>query len=211
MSILGLTEKNEEAAGGKIYGVVIGIVTNNQDPEKMGRVKVNFPTRGKNNQSDWIRIATLMAGGDRGSIFIPEVGDEVLVGFEEGHIKSPYILGALWNGKDRPPGEDGDENNSIRKIKSRSGHEIIFDDSERDRKEKVIIRSKSGHSIILDDTQGGEKIRISDKSGKNTVEIDSVKRSITLQSDASLKIKSKVIEIEAEGELSIMGRMVRIN
>ena len=91
-------------ASGRIYGVVVGIVTANQgDPDGLGRVKVRFPWLASDAESAWARIATLMAGNKRGSFFLPEVEDEVLVAFEHGDLRYPYILGALWNGKDKPP------------------------------------------------------------------------------------------------------------
>src|SRR3972149_536693 len=86
-----------------ISGVVPGIVTNNQDPDGLGRVKIKFPWLSDDNETDWVRIATLMAGGQRGGFFLPEVGDEVLVAFEHGDINHPYVIGALWNGVDKPP------------------------------------------------------------------------------------------------------------
>src|SRR5215472_353851 len=105
----------------RIYGVVVGIVTNNQDPDGMGRVKVKFPWLSDQDESWWARIATVMAGSSRGSYFLPEVNDEVMVAFEHGDVRFPYVLGALWNGKDSPPTTNSDGKNSIRLIKSRSG------------------------------------------------------------------------------------------
>jgi len=113
-----------------IHGVVVGIVTNNKDPEDLGRIKVNFPWRGIQDESIWARIATLMAGQDRGSYFLPEIGDEVLVSFEHGDIHQPYVIGSLWNGQDKPPETNSDGKNNNRLIKSRSGHKFIFNDSE---------------------------------------------------------------------------------
>ena len=93
----------KEANLQKIYGVVIGIVTNNQDPDKLGRVKVQFPWLSNEDESFWARIASPMAGDKRGIYFLPEVDDEVLVVFEHGDMRFPYVIGALWNGQDSPP------------------------------------------------------------------------------------------------------------
>ena len=112
-----------------------------------------------------------MAGNDRGSYFLPEVGDEVLVAFEQGDIHHPYVIGALWNGKDKPPELNRDGKNNIRKMKSRSGHELIFNDENEN--EQVVLHTKSGHTVLLDDSTGAEKIEIKDKSGSNTILIDS--------------------------------------
>src|SRR4051812_31769405 len=82
---------------GRIYGVVVGVVTNNQDKEGLGRVKVKFPWLSDADESNWARIATPMAGASRGVFFLPEVDDEVLVVFEQGLVSRPYVLGGLWN------------------------------------------------------------------------------------------------------------------
>lgn len=204
-------------ADNKIEGIVIGLVTNNKDDEKLGRVKIKFPSLGDGDESYWARVATLMAGDGRGSFFLPEVGDEVVVAFDHGDINHPYVLGSLWNPKSKPPVSNDDGKNNIRKIRSRSGHEITF--SDEDAKEKIEIKTKSGHIVLLDDTAGQEKIEIKDKSGNNSVQIDSSQKSITIKSDLKLSIKSKSVEIESEGSMSIkananliiQGAIVKIN
>jgi uncharacterized protein involved in type VI secretion and phage assembly len=200
-----------------IYGVVIGIVTSNKDTEGLGRVKVNFPWRGEKDESFWARVASPMAGNDRGIVFYPEVDDEVLVAFEHGDVNQPYVIGALWNGKDKPPETNADGKNNVRKIKSRSGHEIIFSDEQA--KEKVEIHTKGKHKIILDDAAGGEKIEIIDKTGSNKITFDSMQNLISIESAMQLKIKSQTVEIEAGSMLTIkagavltiQGSMVKIN
>ncbi|MCK6561681.1 phage baseplate assembly protein V [bacterium] len=212
-------ESEDQETGGKIKGVAVGVVTNNKDPQGMGRVKIRFPWREHQDESYWARIATLMAGKDRGSFFLPEVGDEVLVAFEREDIRHPYVVGGLWNGQDKPPETNSDGKNNIRKIKSRSGHEIIFNDDHEAKKEKVEIHTKAGHKVVLDDAAGSEKIEVRDKSGSNFIVIDSVQNSITIESTAQLKIKSQKIDIEAgatmtlkaSGALTIQGAIVKIN
>lgn len=165
---------------GKTYGVVVGIVTNNQDPDKMGRVKVKFPWLSDDQESWWARIATPMAGGSRGAYFLPEVDDEVLVAFEHGDMRFPYVVGALWNGKDSPPTTNDDGQNNIREIKSRSGH---------------IIR--------LDDTSGNEKIEILDKTGSNSLTIASSDNSITLTCNGRMKLQAMGIDISSQADINI--------
>lgn len=222
MSLVDLLNNNEEEeTKNQVSGVVVGIVTDNKDPEKMGRVKINFPWRAEEGeeQTYWARASTFMAGKDRGSFFLPEVHDEVLVAFDKGDIDHPFIIGSLWNGKDNPPETNEDGKNNIRKIKSRSGHEIIFDDNAEQKKEKLEIHTKAGHKVLLDDTVGKEKIEITDKTGGNKMVIDSVKNSIDIESAAQLNIKAKMITIEATGNLTvksgavltIQGTMVKIN
>jgi len=217
MSTHDIFQTSRQARDNRISGVVIGLVTNNQDPEGMGRVRVTFPWRGDGDESYWARIATLMAGNDRGTFFLPEVGDEVLVAFDHGDINNPYVLGALWNGEDAPPETNSDGQNNIRKIKSRSGHEIIFDDTQA--QEKIEIHTNAGHRILLDDSSGQEKIEIVDKTGSNSIKIDSVANSINVESAMQLKIKAQTIEIEsgttmtikAGATLTLQGALIQIN
>jgi len=196
--------------GERIEGIVLGIVTNNQDPERVGRVKIKFPWLTDSDESYWARVATLMAGKDRGAFFLPEVGDEVLVAFDHGDINYPYVIGALWNGVDTPPETNADGKNNIRKIKSRSGHEIIFDDNDEQKKEKIVIHTKAGHTIILDDSAGEEKIEIKDKTGNNSIMIDSVQNAITISSQMKLSIKAQDIEMESGGMMSIKAQIMKI-
>lgn len=199
MSILAglLASPNEQ---GRFYGVTVGLVTNNQDPDKLGRVKVRFPWLSDEEESHWARVLTPMAGNGRGLYFLPEVDDEVLVAFEHGLMEFPYVLGALWNGKDAPPETNDDGENNIR-----------------------VIKSRSGHIIGLDDTDGEEKIEIIDQSGNNYITIETAKNTITITSakdvvieakQGTLKLDAKNIEItssaktnlQAKGGLDLNGR-----
>ena len=159
----------------KIYGVVPAIVTNVQDSEKLGRVKVKFSWMPKSNgtelESDWVRLATPSAGPDRGFYFTPEVDDEVLIAFEHGDVNFPYIVGCLWNGKDKPP---------------KGTAEITKSGVVNQR----VVRSRSGHVIILDDTQGEEQIIIQDKSQKNSIMFDTKKKSVTIKAEGDLTIEA---------------------
>ena len=163
-------------------GVTIAIVTNNKDPENLGRIKVKFPWLSQDEESYWARILTPMAGNDRGMYFLPEVDDEVLVAFEQGDMNVPYILGALWNGKDKPPAKNDDGKNNQRMIKSRSGHQII-----------------------LDDTKGEEQIIIQDKTGKNQIVIDSKENNMNIQveKDLTIETKGKIILKSSDDDVSI--------
>ncbi|MGF1485900.1 MAG: phage baseplate assembly protein V [Prochloraceae cyanobacterium] len=109
---------------------LIGIVTDNEDPEKMGRVKVKFPTLTEEHNSAWARIVSVGGGKERGIDWLPEIDDEVLVGFEHGSIDRPLVLGGLWNGKDVPPEPTNKSVNNnlvrLRTIKTRTGHQIQF-------------------------------------------------------------------------------------
>lgn len=210
---------NAETNVRQINGVVLGVITNNQDPNHIGRVKIYFPWLSDDNETDWVRIASLMAGNERGSYFLPEVDDEVLVAFEQGDINYPYVIGFLWNQEAKPPQSNENGQNNIRKITSRSGHEIIFNDDDTSGQEKIEIHTNSGHKIVLDDSIGQEKIEIVDKTGNNKMTIDSVQNAISIESAMQLKIKSNIVEIEgttsltlkSNAVLTIQGLPVKIN
>ena len=142
----------------KTQGVVTGKVTSVKDPDNQGRVQLSFPYLGGQNQSTWAPVATMMSGGKSGSWFMPEVGDEVLVAFNQDNVEHPFILGFLWNGEDKPPETD----HRIRTIVTPGGHSLRFDDT--DGAKKVIVKSSSDLTITLDDTassitlQGGGRI-----------------------------------------------------
>ena len=150
MSLLELIAENGEAEvdAGRMCGAVIGLVSNVSDPDGLGRVKVRYPWLKDDSESPWARVVSFMAGPSRGAVFRPEVGDEVLVLFDHGDPRFPFVIGALWNGKDAMPGERGDDGkNAVRLIKSRSGHQILLDDTSGS--EKVTVLDKSGNVIEL--------------------------------------------------------------
>lgn len=198
-----------------ISGVVIGKVTDNDDPEGLGRVKVSFPWRDVDDESRWAPIATPMAGDDMGTYFLPEEDDQVLVAFERGDIHYPYVVGSLWNKNQTPPA-DNEGSNDVRTIKSRSGHELSFDDNSTEG--VVEIETAAGHTITLDDTSGGEKVTIED-NGANKIEFDAVSGSLSIESGASLSIEAPSIEIagdgnvkiEASGMLTLKGAVIQLN
>lgn len=160
----------------RFYGVVVGIVTNNRDPDGMYRVKVRFPWLNLDDESHWARIACPMAGNGRGTYFLPEPDDEVLVAFEHGSVEHPYVVGALWNGKDKAP-----ENNDDGKNDNRS------------------ITSRSGHVVRLRDSSGDERIEIIDKTGNNRIVIKSSDNSIAIESQGDISIKSSTGKVTIEG------------
>ncbi|MGH3943136.1 MAG: phage baseplate assembly protein V [Pseudonocardiaceae bacterium] len=166
---------------GRFYGVAIGIVTNNKDPDGLGRVKLKLPWMSDEVESNWARIAAPMAGPGRGTYFLPEVDDEVLVAFEHGSPEFPYVLGGLWNGKDKPPETNSDGKNDVR-----------------------VIKSRSGHVIRLTDTKGSEQIEIIDKSTKNSIVISAKDNKITISADADIIIQS------TNGKLVLSGKGVEI-
>lgn len=146
-----------EPGRARLFGVYPAIVVEVTDPDAQGRVKIRLPWLDADEGGQataWARLATLMAGADRGTWFIPEPDDEVLVAFFMGDPRHPVVVGAMWNGQDAPPEEmDGAGQNNIRSITSRCGHVLTFDDTQG--AEKVEIRTNLGHVVTLDDASGG--------------------------------------------------------
>lgn len=193
-------------SGQQVNGIIIGLVSDLADPENLARVRVSYPYLGDVN-SDWARLVTPMAGKDRGILFRPEVGDEVLVAFELGDVRRPYILGSLWSSTDTPPPDDGNaKQNNLRLIKSRNGHKVILDDTKG--KEKIeIIGSDEKRKITFDIS--GKKIQVTCDSGDieisapaGTVKVDGQTVSVKASGDMTL---------EATGTMTIKGATVNIN
>lgn len=189
MSLIEVLQKPQDTVYGRdlLAGPVIGIVTNNQDPDGLARVKVKFPWLSEDHESDWARVCTPMAGPRRGLFFLPEVDDEVLVVFEQADVRKPVVLGGLWNGVDSPPESNEDGKNNLRVIQSRNEHRIVFDDGE-------------------------DKVEIVDKERKNSIVIDVAKGTITVTADADVaidapngkvKISCKDLELSATGDAKL--------
>ena len=173
------------------YGLYPAKVTDNQDPDGQGRVKVELPWAPDDSEryDAWARLATTMAGGDRGTFFIPEVGDEVLVGFGAGSPDHPYVVGALWNGQDDPP-RSVDADNNIRAIVSRNDIAIEFDD--HDGAEVLTLSTPGGRKVTLSDAAG--TLRVEDAGG-NSVELAA--SGITVNAAGSLSISASTIDVSA--------------
>jgi len=207
-----LSQETEHEAGGYVKGVAVALVTKNDDDEKLCRVKVSYPWHDKPRESYWARLAVPMAGDDRGVVMIPEVGDEVLVAFEREDLRFPYILGGLWNGKDKPPVTNDDGNNDKRIIQSRDKHYLLFNDNPN--AGEVILTHKKGRRVAF--TKDGWLVE--DEKG-NTVKVDTNSGAMTIEAKGTLNIKAASITIEATGTvevkasatMTIRGTTVNIN
>jgi phage baseplate assembly protein V len=202
-----------DSTDGRFTGVAMAIVTNNKDPDGLGRVKVKLPWLDDQVESDWARVVTAMAGAGRGLYWLPEVDDEVLVAFEHGRPDSLYVLGGLWNGKDKPPEDNKDGKNNVR-----------------------VLKTRSGHVIRLTDADGDEKIEIIDKTGKNSIVISAKDKTVTITADADITVTStngklklsgngveitsqaavkieasQNVDLKAGAQLNVKGQMVNIN
>lgn len=195
MNLMEAPRESEVESGGQVKGVAIALVTQNKDPDGLCRVKVSFQWQNPPSESDWVRLAVPMAGKDRGMVLIPEVGDEVLVAFEREDLRFPYVLGALWNGKEKPPFANDDGNNDKRAFKSRKGHQLVFDDGQRG---SVELSLNDGKKLHLDD----DGVVLEDGKG-NRFTIDSNSGAVTIEASGKLNIKASTIAIEASGTMSI--------
>jgi uncharacterized protein involved in type VI secretion and phage assembly len=175
-----------------VTGMMIGLVTDNQDPGGQGRVKVKFPALSSEHASTWAPVVVPGGGAKRGIEFLPEINDEVLVAFEQGDVNHPYVLGGLWNGVDEPPEANGD---------------IITNG----RVQKRIIRSRLGHTITLDDSDSGGGITIQDKSG-NKIVLDTASNALTIEVNGNVSVKAAGnLSLEASGQVQIKGAIINLN
>lgn len=179
--------RTAETESTRIYEPAIGIVTDNKDPSKLGRVKLKIPILSDQDSTYWCPIIMLGAGKNRGWFYIPEKDDEVLVMFEHGDVNRPLVVGALWGGKDKPP-DKNPGGNPRRMIKSRLGSKITFDDE----KEQLIIED------------GGQKGRITIDAKANKITIESLDGDVCFQSPADdMTIVAQSIEMTASSNLEI--------
>lgn len=164
-------------------GIYVGLVTSNQDPMNVGRVKVRFPWLDDVAESFWARLVQPYAGKERGFFFMPEVGDEVLCVFELGDIHQPLVIGATWNGTDAPsePGDPDGQNH----------HKVI--------------ETRAGHKVHFDDTPGAEFIQIHDGSLNNSLRWDSASNALTITSKTG-----DIIVRAPSGKISLLAKDIRM-
>jgi uncharacterized protein involved in type VI secretion and phage assembly len=173
-------------------GVYVALVTDNQDPDRRGRVRVKLPwspDAGGAGFEAWARVATLMAGADRGTWFVPDPDDEVVVAFDGGDERFPVVIGSLWNGADSPP-ETMASGNPKRTILTGAGVRITLDDS-------------PGAVSLLLETPGGQRVRLDDgpatvtveDSGGNSVTLDSA--GVTIVAASQVKVSASTVQVDA--------------
>lgn len=218
-------------------GMVTAVVTNTDDPEDWGRVKVKYPWMTEEAESFWARLAGPGAGPTAGFIAIPEVGDEVIVAFEYGDINYPIIIGGLWNGKHAIPeataGAAAGEKPLIRAWKSINGNYIAMHDNAD---KKIETMTTDGHLFVMDDTNkkteittsGGHSVLIDDQnkkieiksSGGHTITLDDNGRKVIIKSSGDVEVKSGTnmkfqaganLEMKATGNVKIEGIMVDVS
>ena len=194
-----------------INGVAIAIVRDNLDPDGLARVRVSFPWHSRPEDTYWARLAAPMTGKGFGTYFLPEVNDEVLVAFERGDLRFPYVVGSLWNGNDKPPVSNSDGRNDIRTIRTRKGHALRFEDGAKGR---LQLELNDGKAITIDDAGitidagNGNRIVIGSASGATTIEAASTLR---LRAPQIALEASGALDIKAGGTLTLRGSMILIN
>ncbi|HEY0473573.1 MAG TPA: VgrG-related protein [Kribbella sp.] len=194
-SLLGLTGSSGQQRAPS--GVVIGKVSDNNDPEKLGRVRLMLPWLSDDYVSAWARTVQAGAGKDRGTLIVPEVGDEVLVVFEQGDLSRPYVLGGLYNGVDLP------DSKGIEPIDSGSGAV-----------NRRSIVSRKGHRIDLLDQDGkAEGITLATGDGKLSVTVDATSTTITVHADGTVKIEGSqgIVIDSAAAKLELKGGEISVS
>lgn len=180
--------------GGRWYGCYPALVVDVRDPDGQGRVQVTLPwaaDTGGARYEAWARLATLMGGANRGSWFVPDVDDEVLVMFEGGDVRRPYVVGGLWNGSDAPPASmDGAGRNDRKVLRSRNGVQVTLDDA--DGQERFVCETPGGQRITLRDGPGS--VEIVDANG-NSVKLEAA--GITVTASAKVTVNASQVAISA--------------
>ncbi|MBD1930797.1 MULTISPECIES: VgrG-related protein [Cyanophyceae] len=196
--------------------MLVGIVTNNKDPKKWGRVRVKFPTltpedNASAHESNWARVVGVGAGTTRGFDCLPEINDEVLVAFEHGDIHRPYVIGGVWNGKDAPPETvdnsiSGEGKVRLRTIKTRVGHKMQFVEEDKDSsKAGVYVETIGGHKLHMNDSDKFVEIKTTDG---HYVRLDDQNKKIEIKTKGGHKIliddQGKKLDITTSGGQKVL-------
>jgi phage protein D/phage baseplate assembly protein gpV len=217
-SLLGLASgggvnRTSSAGGPPVYGVVVGLVSNIKDPNKENRVRLTFPWLSDTYETDWVRCVMPGTGQSRGFTWLPDVNDEVLVSFERGDVRRPYVLGALFNGKDHWSNAhySGDGRVKTRGMRSGAGHTLEF--HELAGKQKIVLQTGNENvHVTLDQTNNTIVIQ---SNGAVTVSGSSVtvdaSKDLTLKAGTELKLSARSISISADTTVDVDGAMITLN
>lgn len=220
-------EMTPRSALDRWFGVVPAVVTNNKDPQNMGRVKVKYPWLDDSGESNWARVVSIGGGPETGFFVTPAVNDEVLVAFEHGDFNRPFILGGLWSGKNKavPDAAKVSENGKtvVRAWRCPNGQAITMYDSNKDK--RVEVKTAAGHTLTLDDTN--KKIVIKSKGG-HTITLDDQGRKVVVESKGAMEIRAGGnvqlkatgnmdlkatgnMNLKANGQVNVKGAMINLN
>jgi uncharacterized protein involved in type VI secretion and phage assembly len=200
-----IESRESKGYGGRFYGAYPALVLDVQDPDGQGRVKVSLPWSPDSSGSSyaaWARVSTLMAGNNQGSWFIPDTNVEVLVIFLGGDPRHPCVIGALWNGQDKPP-QSMDSDNNIKKLRSRNGVAITLDDTQGS--ESLRLETPGGQMITLQDGPGS--ILIQDSNG-NSIKLD--QSGVTIDTSSQVSISASQAQVTA-GMVTVNAGMTQFN
>jgi len=161
--------------------LMIGLVTDTDDPDKNGRIRIKLPAL-PDGPIVWARVVLPLAGKDSGLCLLPEVGDEVLVAFSQADLSSAYVLGGLWGKQKQPPEGLGTDENAVKMLRTRSGHTLSFCDTKDG--ERIVLTDKNENALIIDTAQDSMSI--------------TAKKKLSIQTDGDLEIKGKTIKIQAD-------------
>lgn len=193
-------------AGTRFYGLMCGVVTDSKDPEKRGRVRVEFPAFGPKETSDWARVATIGAGGERGLMVIPEVDDEVLVAFEGGDLRRPVVLAGLHNEANKIPQHDVSHGVAHRRFTSRLGHVIELADGADLKDQHILIALAGGQDLIR---LGKDRMDVR-LPMKRPMTITVGQTTIAVDGDNRLTVEAQEVSVTARGKLTLSGQNVEI-
>jgi uncharacterized protein involved in type VI secretion and phage assembly len=196
--------------------LVVGVVTNNNDPDQMGRVRVKYPSLSDSEESAWARIATPSAGNARGLLMMPQPNEEVIVGFEHGDTRRPIVVGSLFNGRDKPGTE---------LLQSQDGSFALLSNEKIHQHSKKDFEIKSDQKMVVEVTQD-ENHKVSGnykhettgngnlKAQQYTIEAGSTMTvkgvSLTVEASASLTLKGATIDIQGSGPVNIKGAIINL-
>jgi uncharacterized protein involved in type VI secretion and phage assembly len=175
------------------FGVYPAIVTDIVDTESLGRIEVRFPFLGSDGDRDvraWATLCTPYADADSGLQILPEVDSQVVVAFEAGNLRRPYIVGCAWNGQAALP-EDPQQTNNIRLLRSRANSRLEFDDA--DSSPKITLRTRTGHEVVIDEGAGGE-VTVQHASG---CVVRLTTTSVEVQANVDVSVNAVMVDVTA--------------
>jgi len=176
----------------RYFGVFPALVTNIVDPESLGRIQVKFPWLGADGDTvrAWATLLTPYADDEQGFFVLPAVDTQVVVAFEAGDLRRPYIVGSCWNGREAMPETPAEANNK-RLIKTRAGSLLEFDDT--DGAAKVTLSMRSGHKVVLDDT--AQEVLIQHQNGC-LIRLN-IAGQIEIQANATVEVTAAAVNVHA--------------
>jgi uncharacterized protein involved in type VI secretion and phage assembly len=196
--------------------LVVGVVTNNNDPDQMGRVRVKYPSLSDTEESAWARIATPSSGNARGLLMLPQVNEEVIIGFEHNDTRRPIVIGSVFNGRDKP-GADLMQNRdgSFALLSNEKIHQHSKKDFEikSDQNMTVEIKQDEKHTVkgnFENTATGTGKLKAQSYTVEAGTSMTVKGVSVTVEASASLTLKGATVDIQGSGPVNIKGAIINI-